>query len=377
MNINKTVLTTKLESDLEICAFSDDVQKGLLFFMGLSVNNTFNRQVEAYKHSTGDEDIHPNLLIRTITSYSESSGDMEDYEDFNYGVVGKLLYNTNYILLKYFLGDEINLDDKLRKLPITDMIVGKEDIDNDYVETFKGQSLNLNNIYNLIEVFFSKIGNELNRAGFSNKKSYEAGVAYFNMQIPFDINGTFFMINTITEILPPLFLTLNKYPVLYTLYPKAFETNHLFTQLLHSITPNLSSKVLNSIVFYHEAYFYEEKSPEFKVELDLMIKELPAEDLIYEILSSSMSMRYSDFLDDEHRKAFQNENNISLKHLRGVDITLDDFINDEIIKLIKEKYGIEISEFGWNDRGDLIQAMAILYYETCIHVLLPNNFIDS
>lgn len=50
----------------------------------------------------------------------------------------------------------------------------------------------------------------------------------------------------------------------------------------------------------------------------------------------------------------------SNKDLISVSITTFDFIN-EILKIVFEKYNINLTAEGWNNFGDPLQALAVLY----------------
>ena len=58
-----------------------------------------------------------------------------------------------------------------------------------------------------------------------------------------------------------------------------------------------------------------------------------------------------------------------------MSITKLDFLN-EILKIVYEKYNINLTAEGWNNFGDYLQALTVFFYECALHVILPKEIVD-
>jgi hypothetical protein len=83
----------------------------------------------------------------------------------------------------------------------------------------------------------------------------------------------------------------------------------------------------------------------------------------------------------------QNSGQIYDRELIGSEISINDFLN-RILRVLRGKYDINGShEFTgslrnewsdtWNNKGDYIQFLAILYFETAIHALALKKLTDT
>ena len=48
-----------------------------------------------------------------------------------------------------------------------------------------------------------------------------------------------------------------------------------------------------------------------------------------------------------------------------------------LIERTAEKYGVAVLQKGWNSHGDYLQALAIFFYETSLHIMLPQKILSE
>lgn len=360
---------------LDLCEFSESVKLGLTFILG-SVTPKVLNTLEPNK-------IHDGL--RTVTLYSRSTFDFSTYGDLNDYIFSKWIYNYNVVLFDLLKVDE-PLDNYLRKVPGMDLIIGKADIEEEFRSRYRSETYTLNTVQNLNDDLFDKIGSHLGQNGYSTYKAYEAGVAYRMMMLNMDIKGTNFLLSNIGEKLSPLYQSLFYAPHLYVNYREAFLANHLFSQILQNLVGGSESNLgilAKPVHRYHQFIIYEPGSVSLRKLWPFGKK--TKEGSAVPMFMHAVGILKTDLVSSSAE--IQNSGQIYDRELIGAEISINDFLN-RILRVLHRKYDINGShEFTgahdnewsntWNNKGDYIQFLAILYYETAIHALALKKLIDS
>jgi len=372
-----TVLRNRLNADMEYCGLSEEIQKGFLFFLGASLNIGLNKNAVDISHYLKNEQSQQDTLFKIIHMYSESTGDFSDYGELNDGIFSGHIYSMNYIIHNIISEEDINIDDHLRKIVIEGIdpiIAGKSSLIKDFVDSYEGYGFSLNICHNLLEDFFNRIGTHLHNTGFDNRKSYEAGYAFFCMQINMDINGTTYLLESIYDIITPLYLALYNYPILHFAYPEALKSNHIFSNTLQMFYSGIDQRITQPIHKYHQYIFYENGSSKFRDDWDFSKRN---DELIQiQILLNASHIKETDLY--AHRDAFIKYGDFHSGDLINETIDRVEFYN-EMFNTVYEKYKIRpvTGEPIWNNTGDLMQYFAILFYETCLHSMVLNEITEE
>ena len=64
------------------------------------------------------------------------------------------------------------------------------------------------------------------------------------------------------------------------------------------------------------------------------------------------------------------------QELIDIEISKKDLFG-KIVVAIHEKYGVAVTQKGWNSHGDYLQALAIFFYETSLHIMLPETILNE
>jgi hypothetical protein len=363
------------DSYLELCEFSIEEKLGILFYLGATLPGKLR-------------DINPESsefteYMRVLSLYSKSTGDFSDYGDLNDAIFSAWIYNANLAISK-ISADDTSIDENLRSLPFGNIIVGKSDPKNDFLEMFKYDSFSLNVVQNLNDTLFIQTGLHLKDKGYSCARAYEAGFAYRMMMLNMDLKGTDFLLSRINSCLSPLFESLFYAPMLYVFNQNAFKANHLFSQILNNFYGGQNSKlfpVAQSIHLYHQYIFYKENSSELRNEW--LFNHDVEEGSALSIFLNALNIRKTNL--KENAEAIKNSGEVYESSLIDAQIDTNDFLK-AILGVIQSKYSINgYDEFvqgegakwntTWNNKGDYIQYLVILYYETCLHALAVDEII--
>lgn len=361
---------TYFDSYLELCKFTREERLGILFYLGATLPGKLNDV------SAENEDF--NKYLQVLSLYSKSTGDFSDYGDLNDAFFSSWVYNANLAISK-IRADESALDDKLRTLPFGNIVVGKEDPNFQFLENYEYDSFNLNSVQNLNDEVFSQTGKHLLEINYTYTRAYEAGFAYRMMMLNMDLNGTDFLLSRINSFLSPLFDAIFYTPFLFVFNYQAFKANHFFSQLLNSFIGGQNSKLMSiaqPIHRYHQLLFYKEKSWEFRDEW-LFTKD-DAEGSANAVFLNALNIRKTYLL--ENAEIIKQSGEVFNSTLINNKIGTNEFLK-AILEVIKSKYSINgYDEFKngegtkwnstWNNKGDYIQYLVILYYETCLHALV-------
>jgi hypothetical protein len=358
------------DSYLNSCEFKLEEQLGILFYMGATLPG---KLVTVEPESAEFQN-----YLQVLSLYSKSTGDFSDYGDLNDAVFNAWIYNANLAISK-ITDDDTSLDDQLRKLPFGDVIIGKSNPKTEFLDMFRHDSFSLNAIQNLNDEVFSKTGDHLIERGYSLTRAYEAGFAYRMMMLNMDLKGTNYLLSRINSYLSPLFESLFYAPVLYVFNPHAFKANHLFSQILNNFFGGQESKlfpVAQSLHRYHQFIFYKENSIELRDEW--LFNKNSDEGCAVMVFLNAMNIRKTNL--KENSDIIKDSGGVFDGNLINARIDANDFLKS-ILEVIRSKYSINgYEEFvegegakwntTWNNKGDYIQFLVILFYETCLHALV-------
>ena len=363
----------RFNKDIDICELSDEVKRGVLFFMGAYLPGILtkgfgNNEKVFYEH------------LPILGLYSSSTCNFSDYGELNDHPFSYWIYNT-CTLLASFDDPNISIDGYLRKIDGKEIIIGKRALNQEFLNKYKGQEFKLNLIQKINNDFFQGIGKELLEKEFILEKSYEAGMAYRMMMLQMDLQGTQFLINLLSSsfALSPLYRTLLYMPTLFYTNKHAFEGNHLFSQILNSLAGGIDSKLMNTfapIHRYHQFLFYKEGTNQIREEWQFEKHNNIGSGL--SIYLNAIGIRNTGLVEEFKEKIDLEE--VYYKEIINKSVTKNELIII-VLQVVKEKYGIDGSyEFrreadgwndgGWNNKGDYIQFLVALYYETCLHAMV-------
>ncbi len=363
------------DSYLDLCEFNDEQRFGLLFFLGA----TLPGKLGSAQPNTDEF----RSILHSMSLYSKSSGDFSDYGDLNDAIFSSWIYNANLAISK-ITSDDSSIDENLRTIPNSSIIIGKADPRVDFLNRFKEDSFCLNVVQNLNDEIFSKVGLHLKEKDYSNTRAYEAGFAYRMMMLNLDIKGTTYLLSRITSFMSPLFQSLFYAPILYTSNPQAFKANHLFSQVLNNFYGGQDSAlfpIAQSIHRYHQLIFYKERSTELRDEW--LFNKKVDEGSALMVFFNAMNIVKTDL--KQNASSIKSSGQVFGKELIDAKISSTEFLK-AILNIIKSKYSINgYDEFlsdsdskwnnSWNHKGDYIQFLVILYYETSLHALVTQEII--
>jgi hypothetical protein len=368
---------------IDLCEFDQETTHGILFLMGAilptKVGSDFLKKDRK-------------AALSIFTLYSKSSGDFADYGELSDIPFSYWIYNLSY-LINHMGNNETPLNEYLRKIQLTSgesIIIGETELDNNFQNKYKESKYNLNFCQNILDEFFKNLGWELCKKGFNRQKSYEAGFAFRMMQINMDLKGTEYMMSLINKLFTPLYQSLFYMPILYIDNRNAFKANHLFSHVLNNFYGGQNSPLFNfsqAIHRYHQFVFYKPESIEIRDEWPFA--KTTNEGSATMMFMNAMQINNVKF-DKDYSMIVKSSGEVYDSDMINKSININDFING-ILNVIEEKYSIngsyEFTEKGiengdwldegrWNHKGDYLQFLAILWYETCLHSLAVKEITD-
>jgi hypothetical protein len=369
-SLNDNHFKDRLNSDLDYLGFSYQTQSGILFFMGASLNMNINQTSLDVREYFTESAFEKNFKI-VSNLYSSSTGNFEDYGELNDYHFSKVIYSANYVLNKYLMKNDFEIDSQLRSIS-KDIIIGKTEIDDEYTSKYKGLAYNLENIHMFCDDFFHLLGINLKQNDFSLEKSYEAGIAYANMMLSMDLKGTWFLFNSILSNLSPIFSSIIQYPILQAFMSKAFSTNHIFSATLQGLLGGLQSNFPVSYIYrFHQFLFYEPGTSNFRNIWDFNTSE--PEYIIDSVFVNSLSFRSTDVINK--RGEFLEFNQLFTPDLKHSSISKGKLFN-VMLQTVHDKYGYHAYNKDWLNNADFMLFCVCLFYETSLHVMLPESLTE-
>jgi hypothetical protein len=344
----------RLDADLKRCGFSEEITKGFLFFLGWSTPLLID-EIDDIK-----------VLERIINLYSVPSGDFGKYGMLNDFVFAQVIYTANYIIHKNIIQDLDSLDAHLRSISLGErnQVLFKTEPDAELVNDFKNLDFKLEPITNFYDKLFVKMGNHLHDNDFSFKKCYEAGFAYYNMGMHMDTNGTRYLIEVLSLSLPSIYSALRNYPLLYVLYPEELAANHIFSSILQFFYKGIPRNILGPIHEFHQVIFYEPGTTKLRKSWNSF-----NEESIIGVFINAAKIRLSHLFNSQEE--FLQFNDMHMPELKGASININDLFK-LMQHLISDKYGIKLYA-KYNHTGEFMQALGVLFYETCLHAMVLKN----
>lgn len=365
----------KFDSFLDLCEFKIEEKLGILFILGATIPS----KLETVAPNSSDFQ----SILKALSLYSKSTGDFGDYGDLDDGIFSYWIYNVNLAISK-ILNDDTPIDENLRTIPNSTVIIGKSEVNFSFLEKHEDGVFNLNVVQNLNDEFFTQIGQHLLERNYSLTKAYEAGFAYRMMMLNMDIKGTIFLLSRISSLMSPLFESLFYTPILFVLNNHAFRANHLFSHILNNFFGGPDSKlfpVAQPIHSYHQFVFYKPQSIELRDEWFFAKKvDDGSAPMIFMNAISIAKTNLKVFAD-----TVRESGEVYKKELIDSKLNAQEFLI-AILEVIQSKYSINgYDEFvtdsngkwntRWNNKGDYIQFLVILFYETCIHALATDEIL--
>lgn len=360
-NINQE-FKDRLLADFELCGFNKELVKGFLFFMGSSITVEFNSNF-MLKDKTTEEVLA--LQQQAIGLFSTPSGDFGDFGFLNDGFFSKKIYSVNHILHKVYNNEDF--DKYLSKIESisTSIIAGKTELDNEFINKYLNTTHSLNSVHNLLEDFFISIGKYLDENNCSNEDSFDVGFNYLILKSQLDVKGFSFLVNSILQSFPPLYMALKMYFPLQVIDKKLLESHHLISNILQVFFGNSNPKITQPIHLFHQYIFYQPGELHLREMWDFKGKE---EDLLLSIFHNALEIRNTYLY--KSKPEFLQSDIIFNSELKGMSLKKQLF-SEEVQKIIYTKYNIAFNRnVEWNNRGDFIQYLCILFYETTIHAMV-------
>lgn len=383
-NDSNSYMYERLNDDLKLCSFSENIKLGFLFFLGAGIQNFINLKCSIF-HKLREEknDELAVLMHDCINSYSHPTGDFEQAFSTGKTNIGEieiinLLYTHAHIAINVLGESNQDIKDQFRNIhPTIPVKVIRGEIVDDFVQNFDvdwtiyriEDKMCLNIFYVLQEELFERIGSYINNSGMTYKQAYEAGFAFFVLMSNFDLKGTKFLIDTVINFLSPMFSSLFTYPILNSANIEALKYNHIFSHNFQYFSASADPVIGIPVHKYHQITFYNYQSSEFKNEWSFEMEN--DVDIATKLFNSACQIRNTDLLSEQDN--YLNIDGFAFPNLKGRCLNFDDF-RWEIESGIFNKYGIRAPRYeeqnGWTNNGDFMQFCAILFFETCAHALV-------
>ena len=375
-----TAFKAEFDKVLELCELDEETILGILFFLGAFIPSRVGSNLF---------EIDTKRALSVFSLYSKSTGDFSDYGELNDAPFHDWIYNVNFLFNKA-TGNEKPVIDFLRKVKMPsgkELVIGESQLNKEFLERFDNENLNLNFCQNVLDFFFMNIGKELKSKEFDRSRAYEAGFAYRMMQMQMDIKGTEYLITSIAKCFTPLYKSIFYLPELYVFNNDAFKANHLFSHILNNLYGGPKSPLFEfaqAIHRFHQFVFYKPDTIEIRDQWSFASKT---------DAGSGMSV----FLNAAHIKTVKFDKNYSSVVKASGEVFDKTIIDrtmgkgellDVVLNVILSKYGIngryEFTPAGaksndwldggrWNHKGEYIQFLVLMWYETCLHSLAVNE----
>ena len=177
----------------------------------------------------------------------------------------------------------------------------------------------------------------------------------------------------------PLFEALFYTPLLFVFNQNALKASHFISMILNFLYGGHESElfpVIQPIHRYHQMVFYKEKGFELRDEWLFNKKTEKGSAAMVFLNAINISKTQLKEMGGRIKEAGEAYDS----SLINAKVDINNFLN-AILKVIESKYSIDghnefIAEYegkwntNWNNKGDYIQFLMILFYETCLHALV-------
>lgn len=362
-----TVFKSYYDQTLERCGFSEEMQKGIIFFLGASMVSSNTDQIIArFKDGTRvQEELH--TIIRLYAKPNEA------YDPFNAietTPISSAILTYNHIVLHQFLGQENKISEYVKVNLDETSIVTDANIIEDWAKDFEHKKYTLANCHDLNKRFFEYIGQYLKALNLDHTQCYVAGINFYQKYQQIDFEGTNYLNLTILDSLSPLFKTLFTYPYLFLYHPQELNSNHLFSSILQFFYRGANTDIAKYVHEYHNHLFYKPNSRNLRKEWNFEKEKRGI--IISQIVHNAMNIRKT--IIGNYRSHFLQSDNYIMKELKDQTITRDEF-KASISYLIETYYNTNIEDVIENyTHAEFLQVCTILYYETAVHAMLLKEF---
>lgn len=362
-----TLFKTYYDQTLERCGWSEEIQKGIIFFLGASIiSSNTDHIIARFKEETRiNEELHS--IIRLYAKPNEA------YDPFNAietTPISSAILTYNDIILHQFKGNKNSLEKYLQKNSDETSIIADANILEDWKSQFTDAKYTLANCHKLNKLFFEYIGQYLKALNLDNTQCYVAGINYYQKYQSIDFEGTNFLNLTILDTLSPIFKTLFTYPFLFAYHPNELNSNHLFSSILQFFYMNANMDIAKYIHNYHDHLFYKPNTRNLRREWDFEREKRGI--ILSQIIHNAVNIRKTAI--GTYRSHFLQSDNYVMNELKDATISRNDF-KVAISHLIENYYDIKIDEVVENyTHAEFLQACAILYYETAVHAMILKEF---
>lgn len=362
--ITETPFKSYFDTTLERCGFDENLKAGILFFLGESIISANTNQL--MNMFTEEQKIHQEFR-RLFTLYAVPSSTYNPFEELNTTPIKQLIYTYNEVYVNVIRGKEFNFDQVLNPEL-------KTEIDESFVEKFKGKEYKLITTHQLSTEFFTQVGTYINQFDLSYQDIYLAGVNYYQEKQKIDFEGVNLLNLNIIDSFSPLYTTLFHYPLLFTYYPNNLNGNHLFSSITQFLYLHTNTDIAKHIHAFHNHVFYEENPR--RVRTGWEFEEIERGVLLSQTLHNALNIRHSPIA--KTRPDFLVSDRYLMKELKNETISLDAF-KELITKTIEEYYEINLNEVveGKLNHAEFLQLLAIIFYETTAHAMIIKEWKTS
>jgi len=364
-NLNKTKPETEfysiLNRELDFCGFSEETKHGFLFFLGVSLPVVMPISIigKVTKQDNADKilNLYTSDIIKDV-----------NFETSDAVGVFNLFKTFELILVSQQPKDNAlsNTDPTDSLQSIQDLLSMQEIIK--FHEKYAQLSFKLEPVTNLWDDFFYLLGSYLVAKKFTYQDSYRAGYKlWFVILSSQELLKR--VLNKMMPAITPLYQALLYYPIAYVNHPKEFKSNHLFSSVFFFFTAGINPDILKPIHTWHQIVFYKDGTTKLN---DAVTFEIDAKQTIYVFGKASQMREGLLGLGDRYLK----NNDLAMPELKGQTRSLNDLLND-LQNILVSKYNIYAFPTAWNHRGEYIQFLAILFYETCLHAMVLKEITQS
>jgi hypothetical protein len=352
---------------LNYLSFSKEQKNGLMFFLGMTLPiSAFKSKVFDSESFKSDNAKATEFILSLLKIQTNNDFNWDSYnETLDINLIQSQIYNFNFIYWKCLKKSEESIDDVLRTIPELDITIGKTSLQHEWIEEFFESDFSLFNVNRLYYDFFERVGSYTFKQGLTPNASLSAGFAFYNFILPKDIQGSHFLISTISDNTPPLFSALQECPILFTYHKKAYLANHIFSSVFQFFTMGIDIAILAPIHRFHQFLFYENGTSTFREVWDFSTKDQHF--LIAQTFHNAITIRQSGLVTDKTIYTMSRE--IFDKALIGQKLDKSTFFAS-IQNVLSQKYGYDIEFDKPRSTGEFIELIAMLYYETCLHSIV-------
>jgi hypothetical protein len=122
---------------------------------------------------------------------------------------------------------------------------------------------------------------------------------------------------------------------------------------------------LKPVHTFHQLLFYENGTTEFRSIWDF--SKIDNELLIVQTFKNALAIRKTNFF--ERNSTYMESKQIFASQLIGQRVDEATMFN-EVQNVLMMKYGYSLELAKLNSRGEFIELIAMLYYETCLHAMV-------